>query len=45
MKRLTLCLLFLLAMILAGCEEGEREERRIQIADQPQQQIQVTVAQ
>ena len=47
MKRLSLCLLFVLALILAGCEEGERGERRerIQLADQPQQQIEVTVTQ
>jgi hypothetical protein len=47
MKRLFLCLLFVLALVLAGCEslEGERGERgeRIVLADGPQH-IEATIA-
>ena len=47
MKRLLLCLLFVLGLSLAGCEEFEEHEHHhhhIQLADQTQQ-IEVTVAQ
>ena len=44
MKRLFLCLLFVLGLFLAGCEEFEERERheRVQLADEAQQ-IEVTV--
>ena len=45
MKRMLSCLLFVLGLFLAGCEEFEEHERhdRVQLADEAQQ-IEVTVA-
>lgn len=46
MKRLILCLLFVLGLFLAGCEQFEGHERgeRVRLSDETQQ-IDVTVVQ